>query len=188
MNVTSQLFREAHAQLLERDQELLLMSRRIVDLRTCSEVDESHAGVAALRTIHLDRLVQTMRAQLAEQSAWAQRSAAEVVKRDELIAELQAVHAQQVVARDEIIAQLQAAHAEQVAARDEVITQLQTAHAEQVAVRDAMITELQAALAEQAAWAQQSAEQLLSRDEIIRQLQAAMSVTGLSRLWRWMRR
>jgi hypothetical protein len=188
MNVATELFREAHAQLLERDQELLLTARHFMDLLSCSPVDESSAGASALRNIHHDRLLQSLRSDVAEQSAWARRSAEEVIKRDELIAQLQAAHAQQVAARDEIISQLQAAHAEQVTARDEIISQLQAAHAEQVAVRDEMITQLQAALAEKTTLAQQSAEQLARRDALIRQLEADLSMTGTARFRRWLRR
>jgi hypothetical protein len=118
------------------------------------------------------RALGTLEAELAERTAWAEATAADVAQRDEVIRELHASLAEQVRwARES---------ADAVAARDGTIRELQRLLEEQTrAARNAMteadrradrVAGLEAALAEQTRRAEASGAELADRDRMVQEL------------------
>jgi hypothetical protein len=85
-----QLFYAAHDQLLARDRELLALGKWAIELLAHTGGSDAAANLSRLADIRRDSRVHELQASLAEQTAWAQRSAEEIVKRDKIIRELYA--------------------------------------------------------------------------------------------------
>ncbi len=84
------LFGAAHEQLLARDRELVDRGRQIVELLAATRSNVPADTLSKLADIRRDSLVYELQASLAEQAAWARRSADAVLERDHTIRELQA--------------------------------------------------------------------------------------------------
>jgi hypothetical protein len=139
-------FTEAHNQLIARDRELLQLGRQIVDLLAARMPGGVPSSFPALQRTRHETLIRELRVALAEQTAWAQQSAEDVVKHEHAIGHLQNVLAEQV------------AHAE--AARAEL---------------EQLVFELRASLEQQAASVSALADELVRRDNTIRDLQIALT-------------
>ena len=136
-SVTLALWLDAHDQLLERDRELLRVGERMLDLlpRATQRMGMGAAGVpAGLEQARQELKLRELQRQVAEQTAWAQRAATEVVERDLIISELQRQLGEQtswaqrlvddVRRRDDLIGQLQATLAQQTADLQRLVAEI----------------------------------------------------------------
>src|SRR5216683_2931679 len=81
------LFCAAHEQLSARDRELFSLGRLVIELLATTRGSDPAGNLARLADIRRDAMVYELQASLAEQTAWAQRCAAE---RDEIIRRFEA--------------------------------------------------------------------------------------------------